>query len=126
MTTTKPIIADPLRLFELGLRNLMDMAILVHIGRCGLIGAQRTSIAEAMRVSYDTARSGVDRLADIGLITCVGRDYKPGGPMNFVCTGRGWALLTQPADFTMFPHAQMALEKQARGKNRRATMEGAA
>lgn len=108
---TKAIIADPMRLFELGLRNLMDMAILVHIGRCGIIGAKRTSIAAAHRVSYDTARSGVDRLCELGLVTSISKDYSVGTPFNFVCTVKGWNLLTTPADFSMFPHAQMSLSK---------------
>lgn len=106
----KPIIADPLRLYELGLRNLMDMAILVHIGRCGIIGSKRTAIAAVMGVNYDTARSGVDRLCELGLVTSVSRDQTSGLPFNFVCTVRGWNLLTYPADFSMFPHSQTALD----------------
>lgn len=116
MIATKPIIADPLRLHRMGLRNLMDMAILVHIGRCGLLGSQRTSIAELLGVSYDTARCGVDRLDDLKLITCISRDHKQGGPMNFVVTGKGWKLLTHPADFSMFPHAQLALKNHETSK----------
>lgn len=119
----KPIIADPLRLYELGLRNLMDMAILIHIGRCGLIGAKRQSIADAMGVCYDTARSGVDRLIDNGLVTSISRDYRPGSPHNFVCTVRGWNLLTTPADFSMFPHSQLTLENHARKKSRQTPPE---
>lgn len=112
----KPIIADPLRLYELGLRNLMDMAILIHIGRCGIVGAKRASIAALMKVGYDTARSGVDRLCELGLITSVSRDYRAGLPHNFVCTIRGWKLLTEPADFSMFPHSQLALKNYAARK----------
>jgi hypothetical protein len=119
----KPIIADPMRLYELGLRNLMDMAILVHIGRCGLVGAKRTTISEVMNVSYETARSGVDRLCDLGLLTSISRDYRAGCPHNFVCTVRGWDLLTKPADFSMFPHSQLALENHARKKSRHTTPE---
>lgn len=119
MITTKPIIADPLRLYELGLRNLMDMAILVHIGRCGLIGAKRQSVADTIKVSYDTARSGVDRLIEHGLVTTASRDHGPGLAHNMVCTVRGWNLLTQPADFTMFPHSQLALQSHASRKKSR-------
>jgi hypothetical protein len=36
-----------------------------------------------------------------------------------VCTVRGWNLLTQPADFTMFPHSQLALQKHVSKKNRK-------
>lgn len=115
----KPIIADPLRLYELGLRNLMDMAILIHIGRCGIVGAKRASIAALMNVGYETARSGVDRLCELGLITSVSRDYRAGLPHNFVCTLRGWKLLTEPADFTMFPHSQLALQNHAARKKSR-------
>lgn len=122
MITTKPIIADPLRLYELGLRNLMDMAILIHIGRCGLIGAKRQSVADTIKVSYDTARSGVDRLIEHGLVTTASRDHGPGLAHNMVCTVRGWNLLTQPADFTMFPHSQLALQNHAsRKKSRKET-----
>jgi hypothetical protein len=119
----KPIIADPMRLYELGLRNLMDMAILVYIGRCGIIGAKRKAIAEEMKVHYHTAFSGVDRLIDLGLVTSISRDYRPGSPHNFVCTVRGWDLLTKPADFSMFPHSQLALENHARKKSRHTTPE---
>jgi hypothetical protein len=108
---TKAIIADPLRLYELGLRNLMDMAILVHIGRCGLVGTTRKSISEILKVSYDTARCGVDRLQDLKLVTPASRDHGPGSAYNMVCTVRGWNLLTQPADFSMFTHSQIALQK---------------
>lgn len=115
----KPIIADPLRLYELGIRNLMDMAILIHIGRCGLIGAKRQSIADTIKVSYDTARSGVDRLIEHGLVTAACRDHGPGLAHNMVCTVRGWNLLTMPADFTMFPHSQLALQNHASRKKSR-------
>lgn len=122
MSATKPIIADPLRLYALGLRNLMDMAILVHVGRCGLIGARRRSIAEHIKVGYDTARTGTDRLAELGLITCISKDQRPGKAHNFVCTVRGWKLLTMPADFSMFPHSQLALKNHAcREKSRQET-----
>jgi hypothetical protein len=122
MIQTKPIIADPLRLYELGVRNLMDMAILIHIGRCGIIGARRRSIADHISVSYDTARTGTDRLWDLGLITSASRDHGPGLAHNLVCTVRGWNLLTQPADFTMFPHSQLALKNHAtRKKSRKET-----
>lgn len=109
----KPIIADPLRLYQLGLRNLMDMAILIHIGRCGIVGAKRASIAALMNVAYETVRGGVDRLCELKLITSVSRDYRAGLPHNFVCTVGGWKLLTEPADFTMFPHSQLALLNHA-------------
>lgn len=105
-----------MRLFELGLRNLMDMAIMIHIGRCGIIGAKRTTIAAALRVSYDTARSGVDRLCELGLVTSISKDHTQGTPMNFVCTLKGWKLLTTPADFTLFPYAQMELGKRQSAK----------
>ena len=118
MIQTKPIIADPLRLYELGLRNLMDMAILIHIGRCGIIGARRRSIADHISVSYDTARTGTDRLWDLGLITSASRDHGPGLAHNLVCTVRGWNLLTEPPDFSPFPHSQLTLKNHARKKSR--------
>lgn len=113
MITTKPIIADPLRLYELGLRNLMDMAILVHIGRCGIIGSRRRFIADHMKVGYDTARSGTDRLWELGLITSASRDHGPGMAHNLVCTVEGWKLLTDPPDFSPFPHSQLILRNHA-------------
>lgn len=116
MNGMKPIIADPMRLYALGLRNLMDMAILVHIGRCGLVGARRTSIAEMLGVSYDTARSGVDRLQEHRLVTVISRDHGPGLAHSMVVTLKGWKLLTQPADLSMFPHSQLALKNYARQK----------
>jgi hypothetical protein len=112
---TKPIIADPMRLYALGLRNLMDMAMLIHIGRCGLIGSQRKAMAEVLGVCYNTTCSGVARLEDLKLITCISRDYKQGGPMNYVCTVRGWKLLTEPADFSIFPHCQLPLKMEKGG-----------
>jgi hypothetical protein len=113
---TKPIIADPLRLYALGLRNLMDMAILVHIGRCGILGARNSSIAEMLHAPYDTARSGTRRLKVLGLITTVSKDQSSGLPHNFVCTIRGWKMLTEPADFSMFHQSQLAFEDYARKK----------
>lgn len=123
---TKAIIADPLSLYELGIRNLMDMAILVHIGRCGLVGATRKSISEILKVSYDTARSGVDRLQDIKLVTPASRDHGPGCAYNMVCTVRGWNLLTQPADFTLFPHSQIALQNHVTRQKSRQTPQDTA
>jgi len=120
---TKQIIADPLRLYALGLRNLMDMAILVHIGRCGIIGAKRTSIAAHIGTTYETARTGTDRLCELGLVTSVSRENRAGLPHNFVCTVRGWNLLTQPSDFSMFPHSQLTLENHARKKSRQTPPE---
>ena len=119
MIQTKPIIADPLRLYELGLRNLMDMAIIVHIARCGLIGARRRSLANHLNVHYETIRTGTDRLWDLGLITNASRDHGPGLAHNFVVTVRGWKLLTEPSDFSMFPHSQLALQHHARKKDRK-------
>lgn len=116
MTGMKPIIADPMRLYSFGLRNLMDMVILVHIGRCGLVGARRTSIAEMLGVSYHTARSGVDRLQEHRLITVISRDHGPGLAYSMVVTLKGWKLLTQPADFSLFPHSQLALKNYDRQK----------
>jgi len=124
MMNTKPIIADPLRLYALGVRNLMDMAILVHVGRCGLIGTQRNAIKELLGVSYDTARSGMDRLQELKLITQVSKTNTTGCARNYCVTQRGWKLLTDPADFSLFPHAQSALAThESRKKSRQAPPE---
>ena len=109
MMKIKPIIADPLRLYELGLRNLLDMAVLVFIGRCGLVGVQRTAISSRMKVCYQTARTSVDRLCELGLVTSASKSYSTGCPENYVCTRRGWDLLTEPSDFSLFPWAQSPL-----------------
>lgn len=105
----KPIIADPLRLYELGVRNLLDMATLIHIGRCGLVGVQRTAISQHMRVCYETARASVDRLCEMKLVTSASKGTSTGCPLNFVCTKAGWSVLTEPSDFTLFPWAQKPL-----------------
>jgi hypothetical protein len=109
---TKPIIADPMKLYTLGVRNLMDMAILVHVGRCGLVGCGRQAMASALGVSYETARSGIDRLEDLGMVTAASRSNGIGRAFCYVVTLRGWNLLTEPADLSLFPHAQLALKTQ--------------
>ena len=116
MSVSKPIIADPMKLHALGLRNLTDMAALIHIGRCGIVGTQRQAIADVLRISYDTSRAACDRLFDLGLIAHACRHNGYGSPYNLICSKRGWDLLTAPADFSLFPHAQLALKTHGRGK----------
>lgn len=99
------IVADPILARRAGLRTLLEFAALVHVGRCGLQGATRKSTGEALGVAREAVVAGFLSLENKKMISEVGRSNTTGNEVFFVCTRRGWDLLTQPGDFTMFPQA---------------------
>jgi hypothetical protein len=106
----KPIIADPLILDRAGISTTRQAAIFIHIGRCGLIGTTIPQITEALAINHSTVRETIYILSeDLKLVTEAGRSNTKGRAFNYVVTIRGWQLLTSPADFSMFQHAQDAL-----------------
>lgn len=117
----KTIIADPLILDQAGIVTMRQAAIFIHIGRCGLVGTTIPQIFEALRLRGGTVTNIVNHLLDLRVVTDTGRATGQGRAKNYVCTVRGWNLLTQPADFSMFPHSQLALENHARKKSRKTT-----
>ena len=106
----KPILADPLAAFGAGVRHMVDFAVLVHIGRCGLHGATRQGIVDCVPGSgYRIIWCAVDRLAEMGMIVAYGKNNSQVRASRYVVTVKGWELLTRPADFTMFPDAMKPL-----------------
>ncbi len=114
----KPIIADPMALDRAGIVTNRQSAILIHIGRCGLLGTTIPHITKSLKISGNSVTAIVAKLCELSLITGAWVGNSQGRPRNYVCTVRGWNLLTQPADFSMFPHSQIALEKHAHKTNR--------
>ena len=116
----KPIIADPLALYRLGLRCLADVAALVHLGRCGLIGSVRPAMADHLGMPYETLRSAVDRLEELKLVTGTSNNTGRGKANRYVVTTVGWDVLTAPADLEPFGVAQTPLHisgKEFEAKN---------
>lgn len=104
MSAYKEIIPDPLALLSAGVRNVLDAAILIHIGRCGTNGTTRPELVRQIPGHpYSSMTSATDRLTDLGLITAVSKLHKTGTPHCFMVTGKGWKLLTTPGDFAVFP-----------------------
>ena len=54
---TKPILPCPLALLRAGIHQMIDGAILVHLGRCGLSCATMTDIQEATGGNRETVRT---------------------------------------------------------------------
>jgi hypothetical protein len=107
---------DPLGLYHLGLRNLLDLCVLIHIGRTGIHGTTRKRILEALRASerplriaYETIVSSTNRLQDLGLITTNGRLHKQGTDLNYILTKHGWEILTTSPVLTLYPQQAAAV-----------------
>ena len=98
-------------MFAAGVRMGIDMAILVHMGRCGLQGSTMRGLAEHFSQPYETARCAVDRLADMGLVVEVYRRNNAGRAFVWTVSAKGWELITTPGDFSMFPQALKPLIK---------------
>ena len=107
---TNPIIADPMALDRVGVVSTKQAGVLIHIGRCGLVGTTIPEMSTALRINGSTLTHIVGVLVDLKLITSAVRYNKQGRARNYVVTVRGWNLLTEPADFSMFPHVQTALK----------------
>lgn len=102
----KTIIADPHALLKAGVRNTLDLAILIHLGRCGLQGATVPTMVMSLGEPYSSIRFGIDRLAELGLVLPVCRRNTAGRAEVWVVTVRAWDALTKPADFSAFPNSQ--------------------
>ena len=99
---TKPILPCPLALLRAGIHQMIDGAILVHLGRCGLSCATMTDIQEATGGNRETVRTAVERLMDLKLVVRASRSNGAGRAFSYCVSVRGWELLTAPADFSMF------------------------
>lgn len=106
----KPIIADPLRLHDAGIRSLGMAATLIHIGRCGLVGTTIPRMKDDLKMSASTLDFHVGGLVDMGLAVTASKANSKGRPINYVVTVKGWGLLTTPPDFSMFPWAHSAIK----------------
>lgn len=107
----KAIIADPNKLANAGVNTTRQAAILIHLGRCGLLGSTIPAISDALGIKVGTAANGIDVLLEAKLVTATRRSTGQGRAKHYVCTVHGWSVLTDPSDFSMFPHAQTALKK---------------
>lgn len=106
----KTIMPDPVRLFRYGVRNLMDLAILVHIGRCGLTGARVGETAALLEVDPHTVWSGIRRLRALKMVTKGGQMTRPGSPHWFVVTVGGWELLTDAPDYSPYGSGEKEMQ----------------
>lgn len=108
----KPIIADPLNLDRAGVATTRQAAIFIHLGRCGLLGSTIPTMAKTLKIHPSTVGAIVDSLTVAKLVTEYGRATGQGRAKKYVVTVHGWGVLTEPADFSMFPHAQTALKTE--------------
>lgn len=104
----RAIIADPVILFRAGLRNLADMVVLIHLGRCGLVGSVRPAMVEALGIHYETLRAVIDRLEDLKWVISSSTDSGQGRACRYVVTTAGWEVLTTAADYSPY-QSQMPL-----------------
>jgi hypothetical protein len=103
------IIADPFTLLKAGVRNTMDLAVLIHLGRCGLQGSTVPQMLEHFHEPYSSIRCAIDRLEELDLCLAVCRKNNSGRAQVWVVSVSAWTLLVTPADFSLFPHAQTPL-----------------
>lgn len=108
---TKAILPDPLLLDRAGITTTRQAAIFIHIGRCGLLGTTIPAATRALKINPSTVAQTIHGLCELKLVTAYGKQTGQGRAANYVVTVPGWNLLTAPADFSMFPHAQTALGK---------------
>ena len=111
----RAIIADPMALYRMGLRCLVDMAALIHLGRCGLNGSVRPAMADALGVPYETLRSSLDRLEELKLVQESCHHSGRGRALLYIVSEDGWDALTRPADFSPFKAVQMPMEMTTPG-----------
>ncbi len=105
-----PIVADPLALDRAGVCTARQMAIFIHVGRCGLCGVTIPQMTAGLRVCGSTVTSVVNGLLELGLVTSAGRSNAKGRTITYVVTVKGWGVLTAPADFSMFSQVQGELK----------------
>lgn len=106
----KAIIPCPMKFMDAGVENLMDAAVLVHVGRCGLQGCTLASISDAVKkrgkaLSLSTCDCVTRRLHAAGWITRFTRSNTTGKAYWWVVTVKGWDLLTRAPVVGMFPDA---------------------
>jgi len=103
-------------LYRVGLRSLLDMVLLVHIGRCGLVGSLRCRCGEDLGVPYETIRASFGRLEDYGLIVGTSNSHTRGRANRFVVSAKGWAVLVVPGDFSAFHAMEGVLDNGQSGR----------
>ena len=103
---TKPIIADPLNLDRAGIQSLRMAALFIHVGRCGLVGTTIPRMTKDLRIHPTTVDSHVRALRELGLVTEFARTNTKGKARHYCVTIKGWSVLTQQADFSMFQNAE--------------------
>jgi DNA-binding MarR family transcriptional regulator len=102
----KPIVADPLVMYQAGMRTLSQVVILIHLGRCGLHGATVRSITEAMaHMPEGSVYTILEKLLEMGWITRYCRQNSQGRAGRYVITVKGWEIITKVPDLSMFPGA---------------------
>lgn len=99
---TKPILPCPAAMLRAGIHQMLDAAILVHLGRCGLSCATMNDLIDATGGNRETVRTAVERLMDLHLVVRASRSNGAGRAFAYCVSVRGWGLLTAPADFSMF------------------------
>lgn len=101
-TPIAPIIPDPRPMYRMGLRNLMDLIILIETGRAGVDGITSREITRIHGIHFETIATGCQRLRKLGLVA-VGMQRQPKGKSirHLTITKRGWKLLTAAEDLAM-------------------------
>lgn len=89
------------------------MVVLVHLGRCGLLGSIRPAMVRHLGIPYETMRLNLDRLEELRLVTHSGYNTGQGRAHRYVVSVAGWALLCTPGDFSPFqPQEGLPLNSQ--------------
>lgn len=101
----KTITADIYQLLHAGVNTILQSAILIHVGRVGLQGVTVTELAAQMEVGESTVHGVLIVLTDLKLVTRFTRRGARGRAHHYVCSVKGWDILTRPVDYSLYPDA---------------------
>lgn len=105
----KTIVADMYQLLHAGVRTLLQACVLIHVGRVGLQGVTVTKLAEHLEAGESTVNGVLIVLMELKLVTRFTRSSRRGRAHHYVCSVKGWDLLTRPADYSLYPDALKAI-----------------
>jgi len=105
----KTIVADIYQLFHAGIKTLLQAAVFIHVGRVGLQGGTIAEMARHLQVGDSTVNSVLIVLCDLKLVTSYTRRGSSGRARHYICTVKGWDILTRPVDYSLYPDALKAI-----------------
>lgn len=105
----KQIVADIYQLLAAGVNTILQAAVLIHVGRVGLQGVTVTELARQLEVSESSVNGVLIALVELKMITRFTRRGARGRAYHYVCSVKGWDVLTRPVDYSLYPDALKAI-----------------